>query len=98
MSETRERSFWGWGWADQFQDRETRKGFGQQVQGMLEDAREGAFRRAAVGANRVDNTDDARPVHSVGADHDVHVPRAGTTLAGVGHSSGRLASAHHGLL
>ena len=35
MSETRERSFWGWGWADQFQDRETRKGFGQQVQGML---------------------------------------------------------------
>jgi len=31
----RERSFWGWGWADKFPGREERKGFGQQVGAML---------------------------------------------------------------
>jgi len=34
MSE-RERSFWGWGWADELPDADARRGFGKQVQGML---------------------------------------------------------------
>lgn len=35
MTDERERSFWGWGWADRFPDRETRKGLGGQLQAML---------------------------------------------------------------
>ena len=34
MSE-RERSFWGWGWADRFPDEATRIAFGESVQSML---------------------------------------------------------------
>ncbi|MFW5920708.1 MAG: FAD-binding oxidoreductase [Polyangiales bacterium] len=35
MSDERERSFWGWGWADRFPDEATRKSMGEQVQQML---------------------------------------------------------------
>ena len=31
----RERSFWGWGWADEFPNEDARRNFGKQVQGML---------------------------------------------------------------
>lgn len=32
---TRERSHWGWGWADKFPDADTRRGFGEQAQALL---------------------------------------------------------------
>lgn len=35
MGDTRRRSFWGWGWADRFPDRETRRGLAAQVSAFL---------------------------------------------------------------
>jgi len=31
----KKRSFWGWGWADKFPEREARVALGGQLQGML---------------------------------------------------------------
>ncbi|MGM0556889.1 MAG: FAD-binding protein, partial [Myxococcota bacterium] len=32
---SRDRNFWGWGWADKFPDEEGRRNIGQQLSGML---------------------------------------------------------------